>query len=233
MPKQKRVHLTHGSARVEHGISKETLKALDEITKKAYETDLPKTTDMSEQKNLNSELLAPYLPYSLKVLMDGQECNVAWMSTKNIAVIISGGMGEWETISWKYANRHIKPILKSLDDLEKPMFYDGREINPAEEFFGEIFGCGGHMEDGYYVLPPDINTIPGSPTYYFNMEVMKTRDNLPTIFINQCEGDISNITSSFELDYRECLMLIKWKFDLFGLIDSGLALNEYAYEKDA
>ena len=39
----KRVKLTHGSARVEDNVSGETLKALDELSKKAYNMDTIKS----------------------------------------------------------------------------------------------------------------------------------------------------------------------------------------------
>jgi hypothetical protein len=47
--------------------------------------------------------LAPYLPYSLKVIMEGKKTNVAWMSTKNISVIIPDGIGEYKKIHLPYS----------------------------------------------------------------------------------------------------------------------------------
>lgn len=61
--------------------------------------------------------LAPYLPYSLKVEMEGKKCNVAWMSTKNIAVHRPCGIGDYKRIQWKYAHLNIKPFLKPLSQL--------------------------------------------------------------------------------------------------------------------
>ncbi len=70
------------------------------------------------------EQLIPYLPYSLKVIMKGKKTNVAWMSTKNIAVIIPNGIGEYKRIPWKYAHLNIKPILRLFSDLT----YDEKRI---------------------------------------------------------------------------------------------------------
>lgn len=65
---------------------------------------------------LELKYLAPYLPYSLKVVMEGKKTNVAWMSTKNIAVIIPDGIGEYKKIAWKHAVFNIKPILRPISD---------------------------------------------------------------------------------------------------------------------
>lgn len=40
MKNQKRVNIAHGSARVDEDCSEETLKALDQISKIAYETEI-------------------------------------------------------------------------------------------------------------------------------------------------------------------------------------------------
>lgn len=68
-------------------------------------------------ETLSIKELAPYLPYSIKVVMEGKICNVAWMSTKNIAVHRPGGIGDYKKIRWKYAHLNIKPILNPLSDL--------------------------------------------------------------------------------------------------------------------
>lgn len=61
--------------------------------------------------------LASYLPYSLKVMMEGKKCNVAWMSTKHIAVIRPNILGEIKKIKWEYAHLNIRPILKHIETL--------------------------------------------------------------------------------------------------------------------
>lgn len=96
---------------------------------------------------LQPEQLIPYLPYSLKVIMEGKKTNVAWMSTKNIAVIRPNGIGDYKKISWKNAHFNIKPILRPLSDLTKSNFPDG-SINQNTRFWefsirnGTISGFG-------------------------------------------------------------------------------------------
>ncbi len=66
---------------------------------------------------LKKEQLVPYSPYSLKVIMEGKKTNVAWMSTKHIAVIRPDGIGEYKKIKWEYAHLNIKPILNPLSEM--------------------------------------------------------------------------------------------------------------------
>jgi len=75
---------------------------------------------MSKEK-LTIEHLAPFLPYSLKMTGEnGEKYNVAWMSTKNIAVINTQGFGELEKHKWSYASGRLRPILRPLSDLQNP-----------------------------------------------------------------------------------------------------------------
>jgi len=67
---------------------------------------------------LKKEYVTPYLPFSIKVVMEGKKTNVAWVSTKNIAVIRPNGIGEYKKIAWKYAHHNIKLILKPLNNLK-------------------------------------------------------------------------------------------------------------------
>ena len=93
--------------------------------------------------SIKPEYLIPYLPYSLKVIMEGKKTNVAWMSTKNIAVIIPDGIGEYKKIAWKYAHHNIKPILRPLSDLSKEINDTGLTI-----VFGAVSG-------GFHSAEPD------------------------------------------------------------------------------
>ncbi len=72
------------------------------------------------------EYLTPYLPYSLKVMMDGKKTNVAWMSTKNIAVIRPDSIGDVKRINWDHAHLNIKPLLHPLSRLTEPILEGGK-----------------------------------------------------------------------------------------------------------
>lgn len=116
--------------------------------------------------------LAPYLPYSLKVVMEDEKTNVAWMSTKHISVIKPNGIGEYKKIRWKYAHLNIKPILMPLSNLtrqdaknydypdeghlERSLLCGHASFDVWLEFVKEHFDVFGLIEKG---LAIDINTI--------------------------------------------------------------------------
>lgn len=83
-------------------------------------------------KQLKPEQIIPYLPYRLKVMMEGKVCNVAWMSTKNIAVIRPHTLGEIKKIKWEYVHLNVKPILRPLSDLTKEIEYNGKIFIPEK-----------------------------------------------------------------------------------------------------
>lgn len=119
---------------------------------------------------IEAKHLTPYLPYSLKVVMEGKKTNVAWMSTKNIAVIRPDGIGEYKRIKWEYAHLNVKPILKPMSYL--------KEYSPAIYEYGWL---------------PHKNV--------------------------------------FGMQHLEALVLFENHFDVFGLIDKGLAVSEKIKEK--
>ena len=141
---------------------------------------------------IESKNLIPYLPYSLKVEMEGKKCNVAWMSTKNIAVHRPGGIGDYKKIAWKYASHNIKPILKplsKLNDIKEDLidaneFYDDAKISKDGKGI-EFIGLG-MLRD------------------YYNIE---------------------------QLPYNIMQVVLSNKYDVFGLIEQGLAVEEKIKEK--
>lgn len=67
--------------------------------------------------DLKIEHIAPYLPSSLKVIMEGKKTDIAWISTKHIVVIRPDGSGDIKKILWKHAAINVKFVLKSLFEL--------------------------------------------------------------------------------------------------------------------
>lgn len=125
---------------------------------------------------LEPKHLTPYLPYSLKVVMEGKKTNVAWMSTKYIAIIRPDGIGEYKKIAWKNAHFNIKPILKTLSKLTR------------DELISEGFDS--HID---YLTEEKQNPL--------------------------------------KAPYNMIEFLFKNKYDVFGLIKMGLAVEEKIKEK--
>ena len=117
--------------------------------------------------------------------MEGKKCNVAWMSTKNIAVHRPGGIGDYKKIQWKYAHLNIKPILIPLSDLPK-----------QQDCWNELYEQCADVDENIDYLPE------------FTGNLFKT-----------------------SLSFKAVSILIMWKFDVFGLIEQGLAVEEKIKEK--
>jgi len=144
--------------------------------------------------------LAPYLPYGLKVKKRSIIYNVAYLSTKLVAVISPKGYGEVEKISWDYASDIIKPILRPLSDLTKEIEHNGEKVVPIEQLdYGSCIAYDSHvMEDSFIqVYDDDENTI-----------ALIETDMMP---YNH---------------YAIIQQLFEWHFDVFGLIEAGLAIEK-------
>lgn len=122
------------------------------------------------KETLELKHLAPYLPFGLKVIMEGKVCNIGWLSTKNICVVRPNSIGELKKINWKYANLNIKPILRPIEDFEK---------------FDDV-----------------LNVLPSNCFFYLKESGIKWIETFP---------------------YEVVQVFLENHFDIFGLIDKGLA----------
>lgn len=122
---------------------------------------------------LESKNLTPYLSHLLKVIMEGKKTNVAWMSTKHIAVIRPDGIGDYKKIKWEYAHLNIKPILNHPENyISKQMAYDLGWVSLEDMLRGidkghfsykdYLFFCEHHIDFQNLIekgLAIDINTL--------------------------------------------------------------------------
>ena len=122
-------------------------------------------------EKLELKHLAPYLPYGLKILYQGDVCELEGLSIDLSISVLTDEGDEYSTI------KYIKPILKPLSDLTKEIEHNGEKFVPTK--------------------------------------VLSVWD-LEGITIN----DIKHIpVNLYEL-------LLEWHFDVFGLIEKGLAINK-------
>lgn len=140
---------------------------------------------------LEPKHLFPYGPYSLKVIMEGKKTNVAWMSTKNIAVIRPDGIGEYKRIAWRYAHLNIKPILRPLSDLTKEIAHNGETFCPLN-ILSRMY------KTGWKWLPNELHL-------FASWDDHNKHYRSPTLEMYQ--------------------KLYEWHFDVFGLIEKGLAID--------
>lgn len=124
-------------------------------------------------EKLKLEHLVPYLPYKLKILVDGVICEVEGIDLHNKDTLIA------ERVNYKF--KDIKLLLHPLSDLTKEIEYNGEKFIPLIKLTG------------------------------FNTE--KRYDRI-----------IYEIKNNFSV-YHRMQKLIEWNFDVYGLIEKGLAID--------
>ena len=147
----------------------------------------------------NQELLkiySAYLPYGVKCVIGNVRCNIAYLSSKKIAVIRKNGIGEVDKYKWEsFPENRIKLILRPLSDLTKEIEHNGERFIPINELNDKTKFMGNQFK--IYI---DIN------------------GDTRLLYIGQPNRDFIR-----GLNPKE--KLIEWHFDVFGLIDKNLAVN--------
>ena len=152
--------------------------------------------------------LAPYLPYGLKVLInDGVNKYVDYITSIGL---IDEVVCFNNTQDWYYGQAedevNVKPILHPLSNLTKKIIIDGIMFNPCEEMFK------GHENIQFTTFGSELkNQLTLTATY--------------TILGDAFTDFIINRNSIKSTDYWIVEKLLELKFDVFGLIESGLAID--------
>ena len=167
-------------------------------------------------KNLTIQHLAPYLPYGLQVKYNDciyKKTHIATLSGVSNDGIettykrrFKGCSGDY--ISFKGRNNivvlGVKPILRPLSDLTKEIEHNGERFVPVE----------------YFEIGDDDNY-----TYEFDSGNIKLIQKLKTISKYNVQFDIKF------LPFEIVNTLISWHFDVFGLIEQGLAIDINTFNK--
>ncbi len=172
-------------------------------------------------ENKKLQYLSPYLPFNLKIEYDckvldkdnNYDCfkNVGFLNTINIHPMIN--------------SHNCTPLLRSLNDVNKEILVDGKKITPLE-VIGQDFIQDGFIEDGAFGW--------GQPTggddeqdYYLTIEKENNKISLVIWCGEKDQGGY--VTEQYKLSYDYYTMLLKWNFDVFGLLEQGLAKNIKSY----
>ncbi len=151
-------------------------------------------------KQLTIKEIAPYLPYGIKVQWYKSNDREAEISTLTAS---SYGF---------YIDRHqAKPILRSLSDLTKEIEHNGERFVPMERL----------LEQKY---PKWAEKYKNSR--YSEISVDLTPKYATSCFFYQANFDLKiNLSNPKEHSYLLVEKLLEWHFDIFGLIDKGLAVD--------
>jgi len=163
-------------------------------------------------KKLELKHLAPYLPYGLKSLNQH-------LPNKEIVeeelVGISNHIGWCGIFNAKHGSNHkpicsIKPILRPLSDLAK-------EVSIHKTFLHEIAIELGMLKDDNFIFQYDFSDY-GSYGDKFDYSIL-TPSNNKLISVPQKIKDVKNVPYVF------MEKLLQYHFDIFGLIENGLAID--------
>jgi hypothetical protein len=146
--------------------------------------------------------IAPYLPYKLKF-------HQGWSFERGIEITLIEldihGMANFSNLNGLWDVRDLRPILRPLSDLTKEIEVNGEKFVPiddlSKEFLCPFYKFGEH-ETGWVGF---VDTSFGS-----------TKNNMPIYMDNEIMGECPCFI------YQK---LIEWNFDVFGLIDAGLAID--------
>lgn len=139
--------------------------------------------------------LAPYLPYELNILITESGEIVKMLS---LDAILFRNQVAIETNRGSFGSMWFKPILRPLSDLTKEIKYDLSTYAFIDLFeIGECDGC----------------------VYEFEHGNIKTINSISSIAQNSSYHDINY------LPHAVVNMMIEYRFDVFGLIDAGLAID--------
>lgn len=147
--------------------------------------------------------LAPYLPYELKIAIE-----VAILETDSINLNL-------ENISDLLLYQR-KPVLRPLDDLVKEITHNGQKFIPIVELLKIQYVSWHKNKEG---------------TRYAEIEHGQTGTRYFALYTNQATYSFKLHKYEFntnrnEIEYWVMEKLFEWHFDVFGLIEKGLALNK-------
>jgi hypothetical protein len=158
-------------------------------------------------EKLGIKHLAPYLPYGLKG---------SWTETFEIETLIGFCEDEVITNVEQFPLKDFKPILRPLSDLTKEIGCNDIKFIPLEEL-AKLF---------YYKSRSKYETT------HFNRARETFNHIPPTYTVNCCVENDSNrymyysINKDMELNnYNVVQRLLEFHFDVFGLIEKGLAID--------
>lgn len=159
---------------------------------------------MSKQQ-LTIEHLAPYLPYKLKMKFEGEDfehelvgLDITEYGLKLISVYEDYGTAPLDSA---------KPILRPLSDLTKEIEHNGERFYPIGKLHNSSYRRLGTKCKGQYEVNEMISGVLTTKKSSFSQGVaidIKRPDNNKQWIINY---------------------LLKWHFDVFGLLDKNLAIN--------
>ena len=177
--------------------------------------------------------IAPYLPYGLKMKFTSTN-EVDKLSNEDIVILKQIDEGGICVNGYKTNNKSYKPILRPLSDLTKEIEVNGEKFVPIVEL-AKIHGIDFEIktiktEYGTIVCYSEISLHPTDNTpfsrEFFELDLSDCCFDFGFEIFGENEFDICE-TSYFPIRNQLELFqkLFEWNFDVFGLIEQGLAID--------
>lgn len=170
-------------------------------------------------EKLTIEQLAPYLPYELKVNLTRR-----LFERNNVGLMgCTFGYNDTTNEHWIYRENvtygiyDIKPILRPLSDLTKEITHNGETFVPMEKLCNDFCGrtpCNAEFGTTKILMHADNGSaLKWWFVYHRNKMTFELSD------------DNKDMTTHVLPQYQMFQKLHEWHFDVFGLIDKGLAVD--------
>lgn len=162
-------------------------------------------------KQLELRHIAPYLPYGLKVKTDNWVEEIGSIDKIDfvldeirVTLIIKRDSSKKNAVVWEPQLKHCKPILYDLSWLTKEIIHNGETFVPIERLFEKSYPAN------------------KSQTYYYDTQTNYIRCS----HINTSHHKLIYIVSEVigRNSFEDMQQLIEWRFDVFNLINDGLAI---------
>jgi len=168
-------------------------------------------------EKLTLEHLAPYLLYGLKAKMEifGDNETIVEIVGLNFNEVELLGIRKTVTEWFDYEN--IKPLLRPLSDLTKEITHNGEKFVPMEKLCNDFCNrtpCNTEFGTSKILMHADNG---GGLKWWFVYH-----RNKMTFELSDDNREMSNHTIP---QYEMFQKLFEWHFDVFGLIDKGLAID--------
>ncbi|WP_153846330.1 hypothetical protein [Sphingobacterium paramultivorum] len=149
---------------------------------------------------LSLEHLSPYIPYGLNMYHKESAVKIQKMTHFDLSVDLLQHHNKWRT----------KPMLRPISDLIKLIEHDGRKFIPMHQ----LKNGGTDLNEFRFLEWKGYSAI--------DNEEHETCYDPETMSFNQFyRGDSRMCTKQYE----KMQLLFKWHFDVFGLINKGLAID--------
>lgn len=178
---------------------------------------------------LTLEVVAPYLPYGVRVKVGKTERNLTTVSLDSPFVFVSAWQGsrEKEMISIE----DVKPILRPLSDLTKEIEHKGVSFIPLlllakiENYENNYLD---DDENGVPIIGKDVSDFDMGSMTYAHTYRFRFDEELKLFVVDLLDEDGSMISEAMNIATRNFDLIKKlyeWHFDVFGLIEKGLAID--------